>query len=298
MDLCRGCTFSYNRQVRPLSIRDIDTEDGLNETMSRYSVLREDRRQFLALTGVPPEEFEQFLRPFVAAETTRDGLDPVEECPVDDQLLLIWLHARRRANRPDLAALFGLTTGQVEAWIDRLSPVFAEALTALTTTALPAGCIDFLRLANAQEVDYLIVGGQAVAFHGYLRPILDLDLFVATDLQNATKLTRALADFGHGVEPRVVECFQIEERVIRIGQPPFTVVRFVAGDRFIHFGRPPTQLELLTSISAVTFAECRAARVFGALGSVTVPYIGLEQLKANKRASIREKDADDLAHLP
>jgi hypothetical protein len=54
----------------------------------------------------------------------------------------------------------------------------------------------------------------------------------------------------------------------------------------------------LTSISAVTFAECRAARVFGALGGVAVPYIGLEQLKANKRASIREKDADDLAHLP
>ncbi len=248
---------------------------------------------FLTLAGVPPEEFERHLPAFAAVGAAVEDLGPVE-----DQLLFIWLHAKGRATPPDLAGLFGLRLEQASTWVDRLLPVFAQALSALTTTALPAHCVRFLQSFNTHEVDYLIVGGHAVAFHGYLRPILDLDLFIATDLHNAWKLARALEDIAPGVDRRVIECFQLTERVIRIRQPPLTVERFAPNDRFIHLGRPPTQIELLTSISAVTFAECRAARVFGTLGGLDVAFIGLDQLKTNKHASIREKDADDLAHLP
>jgi hypothetical protein len=54
---------------------------------------------------------------------------------------------------------------------------------------------------------------------------------------------------------------------------------------------------MITSISAVTFEECYLERVAGVIDSVPVQIIGLHQLKANKQASIRPKDADDLAHL-
>ncbi len=66
----------------------------------------------------------------------------------------------------------------------------------------------------------------------------------------------------------------------------------------IQMGTPPKQLEILTAISAVTFTECYPARVTGIIHDVPVPILGLSQLKRNKQASIRQKDADDLAHLP
>jgi hypothetical protein len=126
---------------------------------------------------------------------------------------------------------------------------------------------------------------------------LDLDVFIATHPRNAQKLVQALQDFGHGVAPQIGSYLQMEQRVIRVGQPPFTVERFAPDDRFIQLGVLPTQLEMMTSISAVTFEECYPERVAGVIGNVPVQIIGLRQLKANKQASIRPKDADDLAHL-
>jgi hypothetical protein len=166
------------------------------------------------------------------------------------------------------------------------------------TLNLPAPSLQFLRLLNAAEVAYLVIGGCAVAFHGYRRPILDLDVFVDPDAVTARKLVGVLEAFGHGVAPEAAALFRQSERVIRIGQPPFRVAHYAPDDRFIHFGEPPTQVEVMTTISGVAFAPCYAARVMGVVDGVRVPVIGLRDLRTNKAASIREKDADDLAHLP
>ncbi len=269
--------------------------------MSRYSALAEDRPRFLAQTGVPPEELARYLPSFATACDELADSDPGDrlelEAAVDDQLLFIWLHTRMRLPRPALAASFDLSLLQAGVWIERLEPAFQQALRALTTIVVPDRDLDVLRRFNAREVRYLVVGGQAVAHHGYLRPILDLDLFIAADAANAARLCLALNDLAPGVDPHTTDVLQLSERVIRLGSPPYSLAPFDPDSRFINVGQPPASIDILTAISAVTFEECEPERVLGVLGDVSVPIIGLDQLRLNKRASIRDKDADDLLHL-
>jgi hypothetical protein len=262
---------------------------------------------------VPLEEFEHYLPQFIAAYDklypSEQGADSQPRQPrisggaqgalaqMEDKLLFIWMYGKVQTLQSALGLRFDLSQSQVNYWIDRLLPVWQLALTNLTKINLQPNCVQFLQLLNTYQVEYLVIGGHAVAFHGYQRPILDLDIFIATHLLNAQKLVQVLQAFGHGVAPQTVEYFQLEARVIRIGQPPFTIERFAPDDRIIQLGIPPTQFEIMTSISAVTFAECYPERVASVINNVPVQIIGLPQLKANKQASIRPKDADDLAHL-
>ncbi len=278
--------------------------------MSVYTGLRGTRSRFLDLTGFSVEEFEHYLPAFGAAHAElyplgRPGQHqqpasqgaPEPLAGMEDRLLFIWLHDRAHRPPAELASLFGLNPQRVNVWARRLQPVLQLASSTLSVPRLGPNDVKFLQCLNALEVDYLVIGGHAVAFHGYRRPILDLDVFVATDAMNARKLMRVLQEVGHGAPPQASDFFQMPERVIRIGQPPFTIERFAAEDRMIHLGTPPTQFEVLTSISAVTFTECYPERVTGLIDGVPVQVIGLAQLRRNKRASIRAKDADDLAHL-
>ena len=116
-------------------------------------------------------------------------------------------------------------------------------------------CIQFLQALNTCQAEYLIVGGYAVAFHGYRRPILDLDIFIATHSQNAQKLVRVLEASGNGVHVPYRRLFSNGTRVIRIGLPPFSIERSDHGEWFLQLGSTPLQLEILTSISAVSFEE-------------------------------------------
>jgi hypothetical protein len=270
--------------------------------MLSYTELKGTRRQFLTITGVPPEEFERYLPQFIVAY---DKLYPPEKAvdgqphqqrirggaqgaleQIEDKVLFIWMYHKVQMSPPSLGLQFGLSPSQANDWIDRLLPVLQLALTNLTKINLQPNCVQFLQLLNSYQVEYLFIGGHAVAFHGYRRPILDLDIFIATDPLNAHKLVRVLQAFGPGVAPQTDEYFQLKERVIRIGQPPFTVARFAPDDRFIQLGLPPTQLEIMTSISAMTFEECYPERVAGVIDNVPVQIIGLAQLKANKQTSI------------
>jgi hypothetical protein len=103
--------------------------------------------------------------------------------------------------------------------------------------------------------------------------------------------------FGEGGPPDAHEFFQTPERVIRLGQPPFSIQPNARRARFIQLGTGPARIEILTSISDVTFEACYSERVAGVIAGVPVPFIGLAQLKRNKAACIGEKDAEDLAHL-
>lgn len=55
---------------------------------------------------------------------------------------------------------------------------------------------EFIELLNSHEVRYLIVGGHAVAYHGYPRTTGDIDFFIETSEDNARKLEAVLARFG------------------------------------------------------------------------------------------------------
>ena len=61
---------------------------------------------------------------------------------------------------------------------------------------------DFLKSLNAHGVEYLVVGGYAVGYHGFVRATGDLDVFVGLAAQNAVKLVAAFKEFGFDVPAR------------------------------------------------------------------------------------------------
>jgi hypothetical protein len=63
-------------------------------------------------------------------------------------------------------------------------------------------------------------------------------------------------------------------------------------------GLPPLRLEILTTISGVSFAECFAERVVDIIDEVEINLISLPYLKQNKQASGRLKDLSDIENLP
>ena len=124
-----------------------------------------------------------------------------------------------------------------------------------------------------------MIGGYAVVYHGYPRATGDIDVWFAVNPQNASRLIEALKEFGFGTAPLSRDLFLQEKQIIRMGIPPF-------------------RIELVTSISGVNFEQCYARRVTQVIDGVEVDIIALEDLKANKKASGRLKDLNDLEHLP
>jgi hypothetical protein len=149
----------------------------------------------------------------------------------------------------------------------------------MDTINLPPDFKEFLRLLNAHHVEYLLIGGYAVAYHGYPRATADLDVWIAIHPHNADRVVAALKEFGFAVADLSAELFLKEGQIIRMGVPP-------------------VRIEIATSISGVRFDDCFAARVVDDLDGVSVGLIGLAHLKLNKRAAGRHKDLNDLENLP
>lgn len=61
---------------------------------------------------------------------------------------------------------------------------------------LPPDFKDFLRLLNARQVEYLLIGGYAVGYHGYPRVTGDMDIWVDVNPTNAEKLVEVFREFG------------------------------------------------------------------------------------------------------
>ena len=144
------------------------------------------------------------------------------------------------------------------------------------TTEVNPDFADMVACLVEHEVDFLVVGAYALAAHGFPRATGDIDLLVRPTAANAERVLRALAAFGapvaaHGVSTRDFE------------QP----------DHVYQIGLPPRRIDILTSISGVSFDEAAADAVDGNLGGVPVKFIGREAMVRNKRASGRLKDLAD-----
>jgi predicted nucleotidyltransferase len=138
---------------------------------------------------------------------------------------------------------------------------------------------EFLQCLNAHGVEYLVIGGHAVAFYGYPRATADMDVWVAVNGGNAERLVAAIREFGFDVSDLNANLFLEPNRIIRMGVSP-------------------NRIEIQTGIDGVEFQDCFPRRIRGELGGLEVNFIGLEDLKINKRASGRNKDLADLDELP
>jgi hypothetical protein len=149
----------------------------------------------------------------------------------------------------------------------------------MATIHLPADFKEFLRLLNAHGVEYLLIGGYAVGYHGYPRATADMDIWVAVHPANADKTVATLREFGFDLPDLSPELFLRQWQIIRLGMPP-------------------VRIEIATTISGVDFGECYADRVEAVLDGVPAHLISLAHLKRNKQASGRHQDLADLEHLP
>jgi predicted nucleotidyltransferase len=148
----------------------------------------------------------------------------------------------------------------------------------MATVHLPPDFKEFLQLLNSRQVEYLLIGGYAVGYYGYPRATADIDIWIAIKPDNAEKVVKVLQEFGFGVEELTPDLFLEEEQIIRMGVPP-------------------VRIEILTTISGVSFEECYAARQVDVLDGIEVNLISLDHLKVNKKASGRYKDLNDLENL-
>ena len=137
---------------------------------------------------------------------------------------------------------------------------------------------EFIQLLNDHSVRYLVVGGYAVALHGHPRYTKDLDIWVEADSENINRLLSALKAFGFGSLEQNVEDFLDPDTVVQLG-------------------RPPQRIDLLTELDGVAFDDSYATREEVPIENVSVSFIGLEQLRKNKKASGRHQDLADLEHL-
>jgi hypothetical protein len=144
--------------------------------------------------------------------------------------------------------------------------------------ALPEDWRAFIESLNSNGVEYLVVGAVAMAHHGFPRYTGDLDVLVRNSSENSTKLESALADFGFA----------------SLG---LKAADFVDSYRVIQLGVPPARIDLLTSVTGVTFDEAWSSRVEAKLGETRVNFIGREALILNKKMTGRTKDQADIEAL-
>ena len=144
--------------------------------------------------------------------------------------------------------------------------------------------LDFLRVLHRYSVRYMIVGGEAVIFHGHARVTGDIDFFYERTEDNAQRLYEALRDFWKGDVPGISGPDEL-----------------VQSGLVVQFGVPPNRIDLVNKIDGVLFSEAWPNRLPVAVddgdADLTVWFIGVRDLVTNKRAAGRPKDLDDAQFL-
>ena len=138
---------------------------------------------------------------------------------------------------------------------------------------------EFVKLFVAHEVEFLIVGGYALAAHGHPRYTKDLDVWVWLGPENAQRILAAIEEFG-------------------FGDLGLTAADFQEPDVMVQLGREPQRIDILTYASGLQFSDAYKNRVLVKIGNVDVPFISVEDLRTNKMATGRPRDLADVADLP
>lgn len=154
----------------------------------------------------------------------------------------------------------------------------------ITASHFSPDLLEFIRLLYRFEVKYLIVGGEAVIYHGHARLTGDVDFFYEPSKENADKLFRALREFWRGDVPGVDN----NDELLRKGM-------------IFQFGRPPNRIDLINDLETVSFEEAwsdkEIVEMVSESSSTPVYYIGLEHLIKNKESIERPRDIEDLRFL-
>lgn len=136
---------------------------------------------------------------------------------------------------------------------------------------------ELLKLLEKHRVEYMIVGGYAVAFYGYPRFTKDLDVFYSLTSENISSLKKVLIEFGFKEKSLSHDLFE-KSNIIKIGIEPVRV-------------------DFINEIDGVEFSSAKKSVVKGKYGDVEVTFIGKKDLIKNKKSTKRLQDKADVEKL-
>jgi hypothetical protein len=137
---------------------------------------------------------------------------------------------------------------------------------------------EFLRLLSEKSVSCLVIGGYAVAFHGYPRYTKDIDIWIKNDRETIDGLLAALNDFGFG----------------SLGLEP---ADFTGEETVFQLGHPPNRIDILTELEDMDFDSCYARRHEITIDDVLLTVIDVQDLIKAKRTAGRHQDLADVENL-
>jgi hypothetical protein len=138
---------------------------------------------------------------------------------------------------------------------------------------------EFVELFVEHEVEFLIVGGYALAAHGHPRYTKNLDVWVWLGEENSQRIIAAIEAFG-------------------FGDLGLTATDFQNPDVMVQLGHEPQRIDILTFASGLHFSEAYENRVYVTIGNIQVPFISVDDLRRNKLSTGRPRDIADVADLP
>ena len=140
--------------------------------------------------------------------------------------------------------------------------------------------INFWKSLNQFDVKYIMIGGFAVNLHGFSRTTGDLDIWLKDETGNRKKLGKSLVQFGYE-------------------EGSFENLDFVAGwtDFYIGSGVRLDIITKMVGLGNISFEEALENAEIAQIYDVTVPFLHINQLIKNKRATNRPKDIIDVIEL-
>lgn len=138
---------------------------------------------------------------------------------------------------------------------------------------------DFVRLLNKHQVEYMVVGGYALAFHGRPRSTGDLDIWINISLENSDKMVAVVNDFG-------------------LSSMGFKSKDFLNPGYVSQIGYPPIRIDILNNIDGIGFDHAKKNMQSIELEpGFKIKFIGLKDLINNKKASGRKQDLKDIKEI-
>jgi len=144
-------------------------------------------------------------------------------------------------------------------------------------TTLPKDFKEFIELLNRNNVRYIVIGGYAVVYHGYVRSTNDIDIWIDIRRDNIKNLIRVLDEFGFSS--------------LNIKESDFLP------NQIIQLGYPPNRIDLITTPAGIEFETCYASKEQVTIDDIVLNIIDLANLIKTKKASNRPRDLADIDEL-
>lgn len=142
---------------------------------------------------------------------------------------------------------------------------------------LPKDFREFIELLNKNNVRYIIIGGYAVVYHGYVRSTNDIDIWIDIREDNIKNVLNALDDFGFSS--------------LNLKEEDFSP------NQIIQLGYPPNRIDLITTPAGIDFDTCYQSREQVTIDKMLINIVNLENLLKLKKASNRTRDLADIEEL-